>query len=138
MPIPTPEAGLVISYSYLWRHEAGSGRIEGNKDRRCVIPLAIERQPSGETVVTVLPITHRPPDDPAAAVEIPTPSNSTSVWMMTVPGLSSPRVTSSSGPATTCASGAAAPDTTTAFCRLAFSPLYSRRSSYGTGRTRLC
>jgi hypothetical protein len=72
MAIPTPEPGLVISYAYLWDHEAQSGLEEGRKDRPCVIALAVERQPDGETLVTVLPVTHRPPDNAGAAVEIPT------------------------------------------------------------------
>jgi hypothetical protein len=71
MAIPTPEPGLVISYAYLWDHEAQSGQEEGRKDRPCMIALAVERQPDGETLVTVLPVTHRPPDNAAAAVEIP-------------------------------------------------------------------
>lgn len=71
MPIPTPEPGLVISYAYLWTREARSGREEGRKDRPSVIALAVERQDDGATLVTVLPITHRQPDDAAAAVEIP-------------------------------------------------------------------
>ncbi len=71
MAIPTPEPGLIISYAYVWDHEAQSGQDEGRKDRPCVIALAIERQQDGETLVTVLPVTHRLPDDAAAAVEIP-------------------------------------------------------------------
>ncbi len=71
MPIPTPEPGLVISYAYLRDQEAQSGQEEGRKDRPCVIALAVERWQDGETLVTVLPVTHRRPDDPAAAVEIP-------------------------------------------------------------------
>ena len=71
MPIPTPEPGLIISYAYLWDHEAQSGQEEGRKDRPCVIALAVERQEDSETLVTVLPVTHRPPEDAAAAVEIP-------------------------------------------------------------------
>ncbi len=71
MAIPTPEPGLVISYAYVWDHEAQSGQEEGRKDRPCVIALAIERQQDGETLVTVLPVTHRRPRDAAAAVEIP-------------------------------------------------------------------
>jgi hypothetical protein len=71
MPIPTPEPGLIISYAYLWDHEAQSRQEEGRSDRPCVIALAIERQQDGETLVTVLPVTHRPPDDPTEAVEIP-------------------------------------------------------------------
>jgi hypothetical protein len=27
MPIPTPEPGLIISYAYLWNHEAESGQV---------------------------------------------------------------------------------------------------------------
>ena len=71
MPIPTPEPGLIISYAYVWDHEAQSGQEEGRKDRPCVIALAVERQQDGETFVTVLPVTHRQPDDTAAGVEIP-------------------------------------------------------------------
>ncbi len=62
---------MVISYAYLWGHEAESGQEEGRKDRPCVIALSVERQPDGETLVTVLPVTHRPPDKAATAVEIP-------------------------------------------------------------------
>lgn len=71
MAIPTPEPGLVISYAYVWDHEAQAGQEEGRKDRPCVITLAIERQQKGGTLVRVLPVTHRPPDDAAAAIEIP-------------------------------------------------------------------
>lgn len=73
MPIPNPEPGLVISYAYLWRHEYRAGREEGQKDRPSVIVLAVEREADGATVVTVLPITHSRPHDPASAVEIPLP-----------------------------------------------------------------
>ena len=71
MSIPTPEPGLVISYAYVWDHEAQRGQDEGSKDRPCVIALAVERNQDEETLVTVLPVTHRPPDDAGAAVEIP-------------------------------------------------------------------
>jgi hypothetical protein len=73
MPIPNPEPGLVISYSYLWHHEHRAGREEGQKDRPSVIVLAVEREADGAITVTVLPITHSPPTDPASAVEIPLP-----------------------------------------------------------------
>lgn len=73
MPIPNPEPGLVISYAYLWHHEYQTGREEGQKDRPSVIVLAVEREADGATVVTVLPITHRPPTDAASAIEIPLP-----------------------------------------------------------------
>jgi hypothetical protein len=71
MSNPTPEPGLVISYAYVWNHEAQSGQEEGRKDRPCVIALAVERRQDGETLVTVAPVTHRLPEDAAAAVEIP-------------------------------------------------------------------
>ncbi|MBY6241227.1 growth inhibitor PemK [Methylosinus sp. Sm6] len=71
MPIPTPEPGLVISYSYLWRDEHDAGLEEGSKDRPCVIVLAVERAPDGAFLVTVLPITHSEPREPHSAVEIP-------------------------------------------------------------------
>ena len=73
MPIPNPEPGLVISYSYLWHHEHRAGREEGQKDRPSVIVLAVEREADGAIIVTVLPITHSPPLDPASAIEIPIP-----------------------------------------------------------------
>ena len=71
MPIPTPEAGLVISYAYLWHYEHQAGQEEGRKNRPSVIVLAIERASDGATVVTVLPITHSAPTNTASAVEIP-------------------------------------------------------------------
>ena len=71
MPIPTPEPGLLISYAYFWDYEARGGHEEGRKDRPCVIALAVERRADGETLVTVLSVTHRPPADATAALEIP-------------------------------------------------------------------
>jgi hypothetical protein len=73
MALPEPEPGLVISYAYLWHHEHQNGQEEGRKDRPSVIVLATERTSDGAVVVTVLPITHQAPTDPAAAVEIPPP-----------------------------------------------------------------
>ena len=60
-----------MSYAYLWDREAQGGREEGRKDRPCVIVLAVQRQGDGKTMVTILPITHRPPPDAGAAVQIP-------------------------------------------------------------------
>jgi hypothetical protein len=71
--IPTPEAGHVISYAYLWHHEHLAGHEEGRKDRPAVIVLTTRRASNDFTEVTVLPITHRPPDNPDWAVEIPMP-----------------------------------------------------------------
>lgn len=71
MPIPTPEPGLVISYTYLWHDEHKAGQEEGLKDRPSVIVLAVERESDDTTIVTVLPITHSAPQDPRSAIEIP-------------------------------------------------------------------
>jgi hypothetical protein len=40
MKLPTPEAGLVIGYSYLWAREHSAGRQEGVKNRPCAIVAA--------------------------------------------------------------------------------------------------
>lgn len=69
MALPRPEPGLVISYACLRRHEHRRGREEGVKARPCAIVLAASGVEE-DIVVTVAPITHRPPDDPAAAVAL--------------------------------------------------------------------
>ncbi len=70
MALPDPVPGMVIRYAYLWSAERQVGREEGTKARPCVIIVAVKRE--GEhTVVTVAPITHRPPPPEGAAVEIP-------------------------------------------------------------------
>ncbi len=69
MALPTPFAGLVISYAYLWNDEAKRGREEGRKDRPSVIVLSV-RTISGQDVITVAPITHSQPET-AAAIELP-------------------------------------------------------------------
>jgi hypothetical protein len=61
----------VIRYSYLWRREQREGREEGVKDRPCAIVLAAEDD-EGETLVVVVPVTHRPPESAADAIEVPT------------------------------------------------------------------
>jgi mRNA-degrading endonuclease toxin of MazEF toxin-antitoxin module len=70
MPLPVPEAGLVICYEFLWSHEAEAGENVGAKRRPAVIVIAAKNQ-SGQTVVVVAPITHSTPRDPTLAVEIP-------------------------------------------------------------------
>ena len=70
MSLPDPEAGLIIRYSYLWKSEYDQGRDEGIKDRPCAGILVTTSDGSGMRV-TVLPITHAPPSDPMAAIEIP-------------------------------------------------------------------
>ncbi len=71
MALPQPVAGLVIRYSYLWHTEHLQGHEEGRKDRPCAIVAAIRSDESGSAHVLVLPVTHRPPEQPGLAVEIP-------------------------------------------------------------------
>lgn len=71
MALPKPERGLVISYAYLWHHEARRGLEEGVKDRPCVIVVTSVREQDEATWVRVLPVTHRRPDDASLALEIP-------------------------------------------------------------------
>lgn len=70
MSLPIPEAGLVICYAYLWRAEHRRGVDEGVKNRPCAIVLAKQIQ-ADRTLVTVVPVTHREPDNLDEAVEIP-------------------------------------------------------------------
>lgn len=72
MPLPRPEPGLVLSYAYLWRHERNRGLEAGLKARPCTVVLAVRTQ-DGRIVVTVAPMTHRPPTDPARAIRLPAP-----------------------------------------------------------------
>jgi hypothetical protein len=67
---PTPQPGLVVRFSYLWRHEADAGREEGVKDRPCAVVIAIDLN-EGRPRVIVLPITHAPPHRPDEGVELP-------------------------------------------------------------------
>lgn len=61
---------MVIRYSYLWHAKHEAGREEGRKDRPCAIILVTE-DIRGREIVTVLPVTHSPPDDPTLALELP-------------------------------------------------------------------
>jgi mRNA-degrading endonuclease toxin of MazEF toxin-antitoxin module len=70
MALPPPEPGLVISYAYLWHREHGRKRTEGAKDRPCVIVLKVERQDE-LVIVTVSPVTLRPPGAGTTALELP-------------------------------------------------------------------
>ncbi len=69
MSLPHPVPGLVIRYAYLWQSEFSKGQEKGVKDRPCAVIL-VTTDDDGEKVVTALPITHTPPNDPEAAVEI--------------------------------------------------------------------
>lgn len=68
--LPRPVPGLVIHYAYLWHEERRGGREEAGKDRPCVVVLAVSDDEDG-TIVVVAPVTHRRPDPPQAALEIP-------------------------------------------------------------------
>jgi hypothetical protein len=64
---------MLINYSYLWSGEARLGREEGIKDRPCAVVI-VTRTKDGETIVRVLPVTHRHPTMEGEAVEIPMPT----------------------------------------------------------------
>jgi hypothetical protein len=67
--LPEPKPGLVVRYDYLWADEAAGGRDIG-KDRPACLIAASDATATPRFVV-ILPITHTPPRDETAAVEIP-------------------------------------------------------------------
>jgi hypothetical protein len=69
--LPRPEAGLVVRYSYLWHADHQRGQEEGVKDRPCAIILAVAAKDQAGARVWLLPVTHHPPADIDAAIEIP-------------------------------------------------------------------
>lgn len=70
MELPKPEPGLVISFEFLWQHEAQDGLEYGQKSRPCAIIIAVTNE-AGKTETVVAPITHTPPAAPTEGVEIP-------------------------------------------------------------------
>jgi hypothetical protein len=70
VPLPDPFPGVVLHYSYLWHDQQQQGLVEGTKNRPCVVVLAVT-QDDGDTIVTVVPITHAPPANAAEAIEMP-------------------------------------------------------------------
>jgi mRNA-degrading endonuclease toxin of MazEF toxin-antitoxin module len=74
MPLPKPEPGLVLSYGYLWKWQDEMGGDTGEKNRPCVIVLAVENN-DGDTVIVVVPVTRQQPRSDRgpgrASVEIP-------------------------------------------------------------------
>lgn len=62
-----PQAGMVLHYSFLWKHEAERGHDEGAKDRPVVVLVLLAE---GDEVV-VAPITTLPPEQGAPAIEVP-------------------------------------------------------------------
>ena len=115
--IPTPEAGLVIAYAYLWRREHQAGQDEGLKGRPSVIVLAVERPEDGATVVTVLP-THIP-RRPGRAPLSRSRRRSSAILDSTINALgwSLPRAMRSCGPDTTSGRSRTRTAMTLAFCR---------------------
>ena len=71
MSLPIPKPGLVIRYSFLWSNEKAKGATEGTKDRPCAIVVAARIDTAGDIDTVVAPMTHQPPDDPMASIEIP-------------------------------------------------------------------
>lgn len=69
MSYPTPVAGLVIRYNYLWDKENLEGLVESRKDRPCAIILYHSK--TNDTIV--VPITHSPPEfgEEDLSIEVP-------------------------------------------------------------------
>lgn len=63
--------GWLFRYAYLWDWQYREGREEGDKDRPCLVLAIVATEIDGTQSVRVLPVTHTPPSDPAAAVELP-------------------------------------------------------------------
>ncbi|WP_448192254.1 growth inhibitor PemK [Azospirillum sp. sgz301742] len=61
----------MIRYAFLWSHEARQGASEGRKDRPAAIVVATRKGADGEIRVIVAPITHEPPNESDASIEIP-------------------------------------------------------------------
>jgi hypothetical protein len=70
LTIPAPKPGLVIRYGFVWEHEADAGHETASKSRPCAIVVATSMD-ENQLVVTVCPITHRPPDDSVGALALP-------------------------------------------------------------------
>jgi hypothetical protein len=69
--LPAPLPGLVIRYAFLWKREARAGTQEARKERPAAIVIVSRKVPDGPARVVVVPVTHSPPRDLAAAVELP-------------------------------------------------------------------
>jgi hypothetical protein len=62
---------LLIRYAFLWSTEQAAGAVEAAKERPCAIVIAARRTADGDIQTIVAPVTHRPPQDPTASLEIP-------------------------------------------------------------------
>ncbi len=69
MSYPTPVAGLVVRYNYLWDKEKSEGFALGSKDRPCAIVVYHSR--TNDRIV--VPITHSPPEfgEEDLSIEVP-------------------------------------------------------------------
>jgi hypothetical protein len=65
-----PQVGAVICFCYLWQREFEAGLVEGSKARPCLVIAVEPEQGAGplQPWVTVLPITHRLPEDPGGVL----------------------------------------------------------------------
>lgn len=63
--------GWLFRYAYLWNWQHLDGREEGDKDRPCLVLAIVAKDEDGVPIVRVLPVTHTPPSQVEAAVEIP-------------------------------------------------------------------
>ena len=70
MTIPDPVPGTVIRYEFLWSQERATGKLDAEKSRPCAVVLAIPRGENGALQTVVAPITHSPPVEPEASIEI--------------------------------------------------------------------
>lgn len=66
-----PKPSNVLSYSYLWAHEAARGEEDGRKQRPVVVVIA-RAEVDGNTELLVVPVTTQPPSEPGDGFEIPT------------------------------------------------------------------
>jgi hypothetical protein len=69
--LPAPVRGLVVRHAFLWSHEKAAGRDEGSKERPAAIVVVSGPDESGDVRVSVVPITHSPPEDPHGGLELP-------------------------------------------------------------------
>lgn len=65
-----PKPANVLSYAYLWAHEAARGEEDGRKQRPVVVVIA-RAEVDGNTELLVVPVTTQPPAVPGDAFEIP-------------------------------------------------------------------
>jgi hypothetical protein len=70
MSLPVPKPGL-HPLQFLVEQRTRGGATEGVKDRPCAIVVAAHRDSNGDLQTIVAPVTHQPPEDPAASIEIP-------------------------------------------------------------------